>query len=715
MFKLSRKNGVVLIILASLLIFPLGLAQAIDYYYWNVPSGNWEDPISWNPSGPPGSLDYATINNGGTAAIANANANADAYSLTVGDIAGTGTVDHSASQLTVGWNLILGNSSASQGTYSQGNYNLSGSGSLATYYLILGYWGGYGAFNQSGGTVNVGYGVYLGFNGSGNYGLSGGSLTADRLAVSQGTFKQTGGTVNLDTNLTVEDNYELSSGSLTLGLGSSLIVGYGGYGTFKQSGGTANGYNMTLGYQYGTTGTYELSELSGTSSLTADYLNVGVVGHGTFKQTGGTANFTKELNLGLGNMWTPGYGSGTYELSGGSLTADKTFVGYLDSGTFKQTGGSHTVTTRLSLGERYGSVGTYELKDGQLFTNNVDVGGHFMVWGEPYYDTGGSGTFTHSGGTHTVSGTLTLGQGPLSQGTYNLSGTGNLNVNAMVVGNQGTGTFNQTGGTFTANSLTNRGQVNLTRGTATINGPVANLASGQMNIGSAGFLFQMNATFNAPVENWGAVNVAYTTVTFKNTYTEHGSYTSGPWAYNSFTDLIVEPTGFLVDSQPSTFKIGNDFLNRSEMNLDWQTGNGSLYFYSLGDNIHTMLIPGVDKGGSPEGYVNNFSWHLLSLSGQELWLSDADTVLNGGALYLRQILGLAISDRNVLNIHSTNGLNLYYDPAWNFSLSGIYNLEGGGYLIPVPGLAPVPVPGTVWLLLSGLTGLAGLRKLRAKN
>lgn len=404
MFKLSRKNGVVLIILASLLIFPLGLAQAIDYYYWNVPSGNWEDPISWNPSGPPGSLDYATINNGGTAAIANANANADAYSLTVGDIAGTGTVDHSASQLTVGWNLILGNSSASQGTYSKGYYNLSGSGSLATYYLTLGAWGGYGAFNQSGGTVNVGYSVSLGSNGSGNY--------------------------------------ELSGGSLTLGLFSSLIVGYGGHGTFKQSGGTANGYNMTLGYQYGTTGTYELSELSGTSSLTADYLNVGVVGHGTFKQTGGTANFTKELNLGLGNMWTPGYGSGTYELSGGSLTADKTFVGYLDSGTFKQTGGSHTVTTRLSLGERYGSVGTYELKDGQLFTNNVDVGGHFMVWGEPYYDTGGSGTFTHSGGTHTVSGTLTLGQGPLSQGTYNLSGTGNLNVNAMVVGNQGTGTFN---------------------------------------------------------------------------------------------------------------------------------------------------------------------------------------------------------------------------------------------------------------------------------
>lgn len=241
-----------------------------------------------------------------------------------------------------------------------------------------------------------------------------------------------------------------------------------------------------------------------------------------------------------------------------------------------------------------------------------------------------------------------------------------------------------------------------------------------MNIGDTGLPFQMNATFNAPVENWGAVKVGQTIVFFNDTYTEHGSYSSYVSAH-LFKDLIVQPTGFLVSNYDYYFLISNDFLNRSQRKLDWQTKDAWLLFGPMiGPASHIMAIPGLDLGPVSQGYVDNFSWRRLTLySLQDLYLTDADPVFNGGALYFKEIDGLAfdpLDPLHILNIHSTNGLNLYYDPVSSPKLSGLtYNLEGGGYLIPVPGLAPVPVPGTVWLLISGLASITGIRKWRAKN
>ena len=61
---------------------------------------------------------------------------------------------------------------------------------------------------------------------------------------------------------------------------------------------------------------------------------------------------------------------------------------------------------------------------------------------------------THSAGLHTISGNLTLGQFPSSNGSYSMSGSASLSVaGAENIGVGGSGTFTQTGGTNSAASI----------------------------------------------------------------------------------------------------------------------------------------------------------------------------------------------------------------------------------------------------------------------
>ena len=81
-----------------------------------------------------------------------------------------------------------------------------------------------------------------------------------------------------------------------------------------------------------------------------------------------------------------------------------------------------------------------------LFTQS----GGTLSSGYEFIGIGGTGTFTQSGGTNTVSNTLDLGFYSGSSGAYNLSSTGSLSAgNSEDIGYYGTGTFTQSGGTNT--------------------------------------------------------------------------------------------------------------------------------------------------------------------------------------------------------------------------------------------------------------------------
>ena len=120
-------------------------------------------------------------------------------------------------------------------------------------------------------------------------------------------------------------------------------------------------------------------------------------------------------NLLLGNE----AGSGTYNLSGsGLLSASQEAIGYfMGTGSFTQSDGTNSVY-ELDVGAGDGSSGTYNLSgNGLLSASAVECVG-----------LSGTGSFTQSGGTNSLStgGTLYLGYGAGSSGTYYLGGIGLL-------------------------------------------------------------------------------------------------------------------------------------------------------------------------------------------------------------------------------------------------------------------------------------------------
>ncbi|HTQ37836.1 MAG TPA: hypothetical protein VMJ32_02345 [Pirellulales bacterium] len=196
---------------------------------WMGTTGSWYTDGNWD-SGAPNSSVNANINNGGTAQIGSSSAfvsflnlgqsssqsglvSLTGGSLTADDeqigVAGSGTFTHSAgaNNFTASGTLVLG-----ANTNSTGIYYLSGTGAInpnlsGAAFEYIGE-GGSGTMNQSGGS-NSATTIYMAsgsINTSGNYNLSGGTLSAAILYIGyQGTgvFSQTGGSFNISNTLSL--------------------------------------------------------------------------------------------------------------------------------------------------------------------------------------------------------------------------------------------------------------------------------------------------------------------------------------------------------------------------------------------------------------------------------------------------------------------------------------------------------------------------------
>ncbi len=535
---------------------------------------------------------------------------------------------------------------------------------------------------------------------------------------------QQGGIVDNSTNAlylgeqaTGDGSYQIYGGELkTAGIG---VGEWGGIGRFYQDGGVVSVTNeLGVARQLNSTGTYELWG----GELKENWGKVGIDGTGVFLHYGGRHTVTTDLNIGSGA------GSGEYVMDfipddgdgNPVLNANVLRIGELGTGSFLQGVGTVNVGTILVIAENFGVQGSYRMQGGTLNTPALFVG------------DSGQGGFVQTGGLNNA-GDLVLGVygpnsgEPLSEGSYRLEG-GELHTTAARIGNEGRGHFVQTGGTHSvvnevilAHLPGSEGVYELQGGTLTASLVAINAGStgsaGRLlysggtliaNVGNDGYTElsgEGTRTVTGDVYNAGTWKVTGTQAVYTGTFTNAGAYMSDP-SVNSFVDLVITDTGYLVGGPGDQFLISGRFESTSTQNGLWDTQNAQLIF--VGDADHDFWITGADLGASEAGYDHNFGWGDLQLEGEVLYLIDGNGT-PGGALYVGTLSGLVIVDGDTIhNIHG-NGLNIYYAPWANPSLEGkTYLLMDGGLL------APVPEPETWAMLLAGL-GLVGWVASRRKK
>ena len=332
--------------------------------------------------------------------------------------------------------------------------------------LTLGSGGGTGEVDMTGGSLTPDQTEYIGSSAAGTFTQSGGANTVSgAYYLFVGFQSQSGGTYNLS---------QPSLGNPSSVTAGQELVGYYGTGVFNQYGGTntAGGSGLAVGGYSGSLGTYNLSggSLSAPIELMGDWS-----GTGSFVQTGGT-NTTGNLILGYGyGIWSSATGS--YSLSNGSLSAASQMIGDTGPATFTQTGGTNTGNLRFAVNGS--SSGTYDLNGGVLITSSLTMGS-------------GTTAFNFNGGTLQAGGSFSSGL-------------------PMTLGSAGSGaTFDPAGNSATfSGPLSGPGGLTLSDslGTGTLNLTGNNSYGGLTTVGSGKLSLSVAAGAAWPVLSGGGANV----------------------------------------------------------------------------------------------------------------------------------------------------------------------------------------------------------------
>ena len=337
-------------------------------------------------------------------------------------------------------------------------------------------------------------------------------------------------------------------------------------------------------------------------------------------------------------------------MSGASqLTASEEYIGRSGTGTFSQTSGTNTVTGSLTLGDSSGATGTYDLSGN----------GNLSASGYVYVGNSGTGVFTQSGGTNTISSSnsLMVGVSSGSNGTYILSGSGQLSAGSEYIGNSGTGTFTQTGGMNTIANALYLGKNTGSSGTYNLIGSLQ-LSAASEYIGNSG-----TGTFT---QTGGSNTVIYVKIGANGTYTlKDGTLNiNGGFENQGVFDLsnnsaTINAVSAIIDSS------GSFFAN---------AGNASI---NLDSNSLFIVPTGVDPTLYFKNYINN---GMLHQAGSTLDILSTNTIYGVGSFndhvncwgLLSATPGYSINLNAGLNISDAGSVALGSGTLYvNDSISGI--------------------------------------------
>jgi len=176
----------------------------------------------------------------------------------------------------------------------------------------------------------------------------------------------------------------------------------------------------------------------------------------------------------------------------------------------------------------------------------------------------------------------------------------------------------------------------------------------------------------------------------------------------SARDLTLNQAGILNVATGNTITLTGNFSNNGVTPNQWLPAAGFNLAVNPALTNSTFEVGGFDYGEASTGFSNNFNLNTLTLNGVlQLWDAN-DNSGRGGAhgyqevLYLTDLLGDGSGD--VLDL---NGLWCYVMKDGN-----PYALTDGLYHGVLVQNSPVPIPGSVILLGSGLLGLGLSRRRR---
>ena len=466
------------LVTTALAAISLSAAGAQDNSWIGGISTNWNTAANWSSNAVPTGQNAVVNNTSGNIATITADLAATPNDIIV---TGGGRIDHLAGTAGTGggsWMFVGQNSTLS--TYNLADTSVAGGGITgygqgsgtvnATGNLQVAAWGGnrVGTMNiNTTGALNVTGALRIGNDGGsvGVMNLESGTVTVSNIntyAGAENNIGHDGGVATLNISggsLSVSEVLRFGNGSggngtLNMtggainkaGNGQFLVGHNNGTGTVVQSGGTIIANNeLYIGNENaGASGTYTLS---GTGALTVS--NEVVVGResgtGVLNVDGGTITTGGNGNMYIGRR----NGTGTLNQTDGVISVIYEFgVGTRDdnkigTGTYNLSGGTLSAGRNIFIGKELGSSGTMDMTGGTMSTSDKLQIGHNQA----------TGVLTQSGGTVNVQNEVYIGNESTntSVGTYTISGSAGLNVgNQVIVGrDNGTGTLNLNGGTVT--------------------------------------------------------------------------------------------------------------------------------------------------------------------------------------------------------------------------------------------------------------------------
>ena len=349
------------------------------------------------------------------------------------------------------------------------------------------------------------------------------------------------------------------------------LTGQGGNATIDTA-----GHDVTL--------SGALSGVGGLNKIGSGTLTISASNHysgGTYVSEG-VLSVGNTYALGPGSLIVSGTGSakfGSYGLyvsdsysgiSGGSLACSFQYIGVSGTGTFTQTAGTNTISNMLSVGYNSGQSGTYSLSGTGQLSAIGEIVGDFGV-----------GTFTQTDGLNSsTSGSLDLGLVYHSSGSYNLEGMGQVSMEYEYIGYSGTGIFTQSGGANRVSTDLHLARYSGSSGTYTLNGGRLITKSLTKGSGSAAFNFgggtlQASGSFTTTVpmtltgEGGNAnIDTAGFTVTLSGAISGAGGLNKIGSGSLEFAGGIDVSDATLIDVQAGKAVLRTVSVNKSNLNIN---------------------------------------------------------------------------------------------------------------------------------------------------